>query len=97
MISLHSIGIMLNTLVHNYLDDEGRSVLFVPTPLPGYAAHRSGDDWQVLDRRGNPQVFGEEHRRFGDGNGRDFGSDQSDSAWARIGEDFSVGEGRNLP
>ena len=65
-------------------------------PLRGHAAHHSGDDWQVLDRRGNPQVFGEEHRRFGDGNGRDFGSNQSDSAGARIGEDFSVGEGCNF-
>ena len=32
MISLHSPGIMLNTLVHNFLDDEGSKwVVFVPT------------------------------------------------------------------
>ena len=48
-------------------------------PLPGDFVHRSRDDGQVLDRRGNPQVLGEEHRRFGNGDGRDFGAHEGDS------------------
>ena len=65
--------------------------------LLGHAVHCSRDDGQVLDRRRNPQVFGEEHRGFGNRNGRDFGSYERDSAGTRIREHLSVGERRDLP
>ena len=65
-------------------------------PLLGHAVHRSGDNGQVLHRRGNPQVFGEEHRRLRNRDGRDFGSYERDSAGAGIGKHFPIREGRDL-
>ena len=64
--------------------------------LLGHAAQRSGDDGKVLHRGCNPQVFGEEHCRLGDGNRRDFCAHQSDPAGAGVGEYFSVGQRSDL-
>ena len=50
--------------------------------LLGQAAHRSGDDGQVLHRRCNAKVIGEEHRRLWDGDRRDFGAHQRHAAGA---------------
>ena len=51
---------------------------------------------QMLDRRSNPQVLREEHRRFWNWDCRDLSSHQSHTTWARIRQHFSVDQGGNF-
>jgi hypothetical protein len=51
-------------------------------PFDWLTARRSGSHLEVLDRRRNPQVFGEEHRGLGDWDGGDFSPNQRNTAGA---------------